>query len=142
MLIENRTNVYDFNFHLMFVTKYRKEIFVNEQFRKEMKQILEQIAFNKNVTIEHLEVMPDHVHMLISFPPDIAPSNIVKSLKGTSAREWFKLHPETKKLLWKGHLWSPSFFMSTIGNVSKEVVAKYIENQMLKSVGRGKSIQK
>lgn len=142
MLIENRTNVYDFNFHLVFVTKYRKEIFVNEQFRKEMKQILEQIAFNKNVTIEHLEVMPDHVHMLISFPPDIAPSNIVKSLKGTSAREWFKAHPETKKLLWKGHLWSPSFFMSTIGNVSKEVVAKYIENQMLKSIGRGKNIQK
>lgn len=81
--------------------------------------------------------MPDYVHMMISFPPDIAPSNVVKSLKGTSAREWFKLHPETKKLLW-----NPSFFMSTIDNVSKDIVANYIENQMLKSIGRGKNIQK
>lgn len=81
--------------------------------------------------------MPDYVHMMISFPTDIAPSNVVKSLKGTSAREWFKLHSETKKLLW-----NPSFFMSTIDNVSKDIVANYIENQMLKSIGHGKNIQK
>ena len=133
MLIKNRTNVYDFNFHLVFVTKYRKVIFITDQFRKEMKDILKNIAKNKNVIIEHIEVMPDHVHMMISFKPDVAPSNVVKSLKGTSAREWFKLHPETQKLLWGGHLWSSSFFMSTVGNVSKEIVASYIENQMQKT---------
>lgn len=133
MLVKNRTNVYDFNFHLVFVTKYRKEIFVNEQFRNDMKQILLKIAENKNVTVEHLEVLPNHVHMMISFQPDIAPSNVVKSLKGTSAREWFKLHPETKEQLWGGHLWSPSFFMSTVGNVSKKIVASYIESQMQKT---------
>ena len=60
-----------------------------------MQQILLKIAKNKNVTVEHLEVMPDHVHMMISFQPDIAPSNVVKSLKGTPAREWFKLYPKT-----------------------------------------------
>ena len=98
-----------------------------------MKDILKNIAKNKNVIIEHIEVMPDHVHMMISFKPDVAPSNVVKSLKGTSAREWFKLHPETQKLLWGGHLWSSSFFMSTVGNVSKEIVASYIENQMQKT---------
>ena len=85
-----------------------------------MKQILLKIAENKNVTIEHLEILPDHVQMMISFQPDIAPSNVVKSLKGTSARGWFKLHTETKKQLWDNHLWSSSFFMSTVGNVSKK----------------------
>ena len=64
-----------------------------------MQQILLKIAKNKNVTVEHLKIMPDHVHMMISFQPDIAPSNVVKSLKGTSAREWFKLYPKTQKLL-------------------------------------------
>ena len=133
MLIKRITSVYDFNFHLVFVTKYRKAIFINEQLRNNMKQILLKIAKNKNVTVEHLEVMPDHVHMMISFQPDIAPSNVVKSLKGTSAREWFKLYPKTQKLLWGGHLWSPSFFMATTGNVSKEIVTSYIENQMQKT---------
>lgn len=136
MLVKKRTNVYDFNFHLVFVTKYRKTIFVTEQYRDELKQILLRIAHNKHIVVQHLEVMPDHIHMLISFPPDETPSSVVKSLKGTSAREWFKLHPETQQLLWRGHLWSPSFFMSTIGNVSKKIVAQYIEDQMLKSVGR------
>lgn len=132
MLVKNRTCVYDFNFHLVFVTKYRKAVFVSDELRNDMKNILKNIATNKHVEIKHLEVMPDHVHMMVSFQPDIAPSNVVKSLKGTSARMWFKHHPETKQQLWGGHLWSPSFFMSTIGNVSKEIVASYIENQMQK----------
>lgn len=76
-----------------------------------------------------MEVMPDHIHLLISFPPNFTPSSVVKSFKGGSSREWFKLHPETKSLLWKGHLWSGSFFMSTLGNMSKDIVATYINEQ-------------
>ena len=134
MLVKNRTNIYDFNFHLVFVTKYRKKVFVNDKLRNEMKVFLQSIAYNKGVRVEHLEVMPDHVHMLISFQPDVAPASVVKSLKGTSARLWFKAHPETKAQLWNGHLWSPSYFMSTVGNVSKDIVAKYIEDQMQKQI--------
>ena len=134
MLIKNRSNTYDFNFHLVFVTKYRKKVFTNDKLRSEMKDFLQSIAYKKGVHVEHLEVMPDHVHMLISFQPDIAPASIVKSLKGTSARLWFKVHPETKAKLWNGHLWSPSYFMSTVGNVSKDIVAKYIEDQMQKQI--------
>lgn len=96
--------------------------------------ILKKIAENKDVSISHIEVIPDHVHLMISFPPKLAPSDVVKSLKGTSAREWFKQFPDTKKLLWGGHLWTGSFFMSTVGNVSKEIVAEYIENQMQKNI--------
>lgn len=63
-----------------------------------MKQILKKLAQNNYSVIESMEVMPDHVHMLLSFKPKYAPANIVKSFKGTtSAREWFKLHPETPK---------------------------------------------
>ena len=134
MLVSKRTSVTDFNFHLVLVTKYRKEVFTTPEKHDSMVAILRRIAENKEVTISHLEVMPDHVHMMISFPPKLAPSDVVKSLKGTSAREWFKLYPETKEELWRGHLWTGSFFMSTVGNVSKEIVAEYIENQIQNSI--------
>ena len=134
MIIRNRTNVYDFNFHLVFVTKYRKAIFTNEALRNDMKAILKQLAYDIHIQIEHLEVMPDHVHMMLSFPPNMTPSDVVKNLKGSAARLWFKQHPETKQLLYGGHLWSPSYFMSTIGNVSKDIVASYIESQMQKAL--------
>lgn len=134
MLIRNRTNVYEFHYHLVVVTKYRKEIFKSALRHDSIIKIFKDIAKNKGITIEHIEAMPDHIHMMISFPPNLAPSSAVKSLKGVSAREWFKKFPEDKKLLWGGHLWSPSFFMSTIGNVSKEIVAEYIKNQMTKGM--------
>ena len=130
MIIKNRTNVYDFNFHVVFVTKYRKQIFTTDELRDDMKQIINQLAHDRNFTIEHLEVMPDHVHMLISFPPTETPAQVVKALKGASARIWFKKHPETRTLLYKSHLWSPSYFISTIGDVSKRIVSEYIESQM------------
>ncbi|GAY76094.1 IS200/IS605 family transposase [Sporolactobacillus inulinus] len=133
MLIYGRTNVYDFNFHLVWPTKYRREIFTTNERHDEMKNILLSIAENKGISVEHIEIMPDHVHMMISFPPKMAPASVVKSLKGVSARIWFKNHHETKDKLWGGYLWTPSFFMSTIDNVSKKIVAEYIENQMQKS---------
>lgn len=130
MLKMNVTNVYDFNFHLVFVTKYRKAIFVTKQKQQAMKQMLKQICQQREIEIENIEVMPDHIHLLISIPPKTAPASAVKAIKGVSARLWFKQYPETKQLLWKGHLWSPSYFISTIGNVSKTIVDQYINNQM------------
>ena len=135
MLLKERTKIYDFNFHLVWVTKYRKNIFINKRLSNSMIEILKNIADGNGVTIQHIEVMPDHVHMMISFPPDMTPSSVVKSFKGTSARMWFKKYPETKAQLWGGHLWSPSYFMSTLGNVSKEIVTEYIENQVTKYNG-------
>lgn len=97
-----------------------------------MKKILLDIAKNNDVEVNSLEVTPDHVHMLISFKPKYAASSIVKALKGASARAWFKQYPATKKLLWKGHLWSPSFFMSTVGDTPERAIKDYVENQMKK----------
>ena len=66
--------------------------------------------------------------MLISFSPKQRPVNVVK---GLTARKWFELHPETKQMLWGGHLWSPIYFMSTLGDMSKEVVKNYIASQYM-----------
>lgn len=131
-MIETRTSVYDFHFHLVFVTKYRKSIFDTTEKQEELKTLLSSFAEKNGSIIEYVEVMPDHVHLVLSFPPKFAPSSIIKSFKGAAAREWFKLHPEDKQKLYKGHLWSPSFFMQTVGVVSLDVLAEYVENQLTK----------
>lgn len=95
-----------------------------------MEAILKDIAKRNSIEISSMEVMPDHIHMMISFAPKLTPSSIVKALKGGSAKQWFAQYPETKQQLWGGRLWSPSFFMSTLGNTSKEVVSKYINSQL------------
>lgn len=130
MIKHERTNVYDFNFHLVWVTKYRKAIFTTPERVSHLKQILQDIASRNGIEIQNLEVMPDHVHLMISFPPKMTPASVVKSFKGGSARQWFSQFPATKQQLWGGHLWAPSYFMSTLGNVSKDVVAQYIDSQL------------
>lgn len=135
-MIETRTSVYDFHFHLVFVTKYRKSIFDTKEKQEELKTLLASFTEKNGSTIESVEVMPDHVHLVLSFPPKFAPSSIVKSFKGAAAREWFKLHPEDKQKLYKGHLWSPSFFMRTVGVVSRETVMEYVKNQHTKEPRR------
>lgn len=131
-MIETRTCIYDFHFHLVFVTKYRKSIFDTNEKQEELKTLLASFAEKNGSTIESVEVMPDHVHLVLSFPPKFAPSSIVKSFKGAAAREWFRLHPEDKQKLYKGHLWAPSFFMQTVGIVSQEAVINYVKNQLIK----------
>lgn len=131
-MIETRIAVYDFHFHLVFVTKYRKSIFDTTEKQEELKTLLASFAEKNGSTIESAEVMPDHVQLVLSFPPKFAPSSIVKSFKGAAAREWFKLYPEDKQKLYKGHLWNPSFFMQTVGVASRETVIEYVENQLTK----------
>lgn len=131
-MIETRTCIYDFHFHLVFVTKYRKSIFDTNEKQEELKTLLSSFAEKNGSVIEDVEVMPDHVHLVLSFPPKFSPSSIVKSFKGAAAREWFKLHPEDKQKLYKGHLWAPSFFIQTVGTVSQEAVVEYVGNQRTK----------
>ena len=131
--IYERNYVYNFHYHLIWVTKYRKPAFTTPELVSEMKNILINEAGLIDVATEAIEVMPDHVHMMISFKPKHAPSNIVKALKGHSARKFLALHPEIKNdSFWGGHIWSHSYYMSTVGNMSKDIVEKYIKNQYTK----------
>ncbi|WP_407894924.1 IS200/IS605 family transposase [Lacticaseibacillus sp. N501-2] len=135
--IHERNYVYNFHFHLIWVTKYRNPAFTTPKLVNDMKAILERIASLNEVTIERMEVMPDHVHLLINFKPKYTPTTIVKAFKGASARMFFDQHPEVKaQKFWGGHLWSHSYYMSTLGDMSREVVERYIENQRTTPGGR------
>lgn len=130
MVVKTQTNVYDTPYHFVFVTKYRKAIFATDEKRKHMISIMKDISKKHDFEIEQIEVVNDHVHLMVTFKPKYSITDIVKKLKGSSARKWFVDYPETKKELWGGHLWSKSYFAGTLGNISKDVVKQYIENQL------------
>ena len=98
-----------------------------------MKDILRMVAKDNEIVIEKMEVMPDYVHVLISFPPSKAPTSAIKALKRRSAFIFLKRHPEIRQSqYWGGHLWSPSYYMS------KDVVENYINNQKYNALQKKK----
>lgn len=120
--------IYQIAYHIVWVTKYRRSVLTLEMGR-ELKEILNQTAKEHQLEIIAVEVEPEHVHCFVNAPPTMSPSNIVKILKGASARRMFQKFPSLKVRLYKGHLWHASSYVGTAGNVSAETIKKYIENQ-------------
>lgn len=91
--------------------------------------MLVETAIQSSFRIETLEIGSDHVHALVSATPQHTIPNIVKVLKGVSARKLFGKFPELKTKLWGGHLWNPSYFVATGSENTEAQVKNYIENQ-------------
>lgn len=124
-----RTCVYNVNYHIVWSVKYRHSI-LSEEIEAYLKELFQEIAQEKEFEVVMMEVgEKDHIHVFASAHPKIAPSYIVKMLKGISARKLFLKFPQLKKRLWGGHLWNSSFFIETIGSISEQAIKKYIENQ-------------
>ena len=96
---------------------------------KRLKVLLDEIAADKGFKIGTMDVMPDHVHVFVSAHPKISASYIYKMLKGISARKILMEFSTLNRQLWRGHLWSPSTYVETIGHISEEAVRRYIEDQ-------------
>ena len=87
MVIKTQTSVYDTHYHFVFVTKYRKEIFTTDEKRKHMISMMKDTAQIHDFDIEQIEVVDDYVHLMVSFKPKYSITEIVKKLKGSSARK-------------------------------------------------------
>lgn len=120
--------VYNINYHIVWCPKYRRGM-LKDKVEEFLKSCLQTICETKKWELLEMEVMPDHIHIFISAPPFDAPTDIVKVLKGVTARRLFMDFPELKKKLWKGSLWSPSYYVGTAGHVSAETIKRYIEEQ-------------
>lgn len=94
-----------------------------------LERLLRDIAARRGLEIISLSIQPDHVHLFISADPFQTPCAIVKSFKGETALKLFREFPSLRLHLWKGTLWSPSYWVSTAGSISSETVKKYIEEQ-------------
>ena len=126
-----RGYVYTIQYHIVWCTKYRHKI-IQGKVKTTLKEIICQIAENNNFRVEEMESDSDHIHLLIDCSPQHYIPNIIKALKGVSARLLFKAHPEIKKKLWGGHLWNPSYFIATISENTEEQIRKYIVGQKIK----------
>lgn len=107
--------------------KYRQAIL--EGYQNEMKDILNSIAEKKHWKILAIKVMPDHIHILVSVPPTVAPSEVAKALKGQSGRLFLMKHPEFTDARYDNSLWAPSYFVASAGEVSNEIISAYIEGK-------------
>ncbi|MDU5440558.1 MAG: IS200/IS605 family transposase [Ruminococcus sp.] len=103
-----RGYVYSLQYHLVWCTKYRKKV-LKDGIDLECKKMLQDLAEEYRFQILAMEVMPDHIHMLVDCRPQFYISDMIKIMKGNLARQMFLLHPELKKELWKKKRESPEY---------------------------------
>ena len=122
---------YSLKVHIIFVTKYRKELFKSDICSDDVKQFLYDAAKKYGYTIIQMETDKGHVHILLEYSPKVSVSDIVKQLKQYSTYQMWKRHEKyLSKQYWKHQiLWSDGYFACSIGQVSQEIIERYIQNQ-------------
>ena len=121
--------VFKLHVHLVFVTKYRRGVFTKAVLN-ELREIFSAVCTDFEAERVEFDGEDDHVHLLVNYPPKVAVSALVNSLKGVSSRMIRKKnYPEIKKKLWGGALWSPSYFAGSCGGAPISIIRQYIEQQ-------------
>lgn len=114
----------------MLVTKYRKDLFFNEEYVTYIKTILQEIEKRYFISPETIGFDEDHVHMLVQAAPKYAPSRIIQIIKSITAREMFKRFEEIKEELWGGEFWSDGGYVATVGEgTNADIIRNYIKKQ-------------
>jgi len=119
---------YDNKYHIVWITKYRKKILVDD-IALRLRDIIRQICSTEKVDILKGAIGSDHVHILLEIPPYLAVSRIVQHLKGESSRKLQMEFPRLGKSFWGQHMWAIGYFCVTTGVVTENVIKAYIENQ-------------
>jgi len=118
-----RTNVDKLQYHFIWCTKYRKSVLEGEV-RDRLEERIEDKADELDLEILELAIRPDHVHLFITGDPTLAPNKIVQQVKGYSSR-----HHRDEFDFGLPSLWTRSYFVSSAGDVSSEVIEEYIDAQ-------------
>jgi putative transposase len=130
-MLEYRTSahaVFDIKYHFVWITQYRYKI-LRGGVAERARDLLRQICQAREAVIVRGAVSPDHIHMLVSCPPDMAPAKLVQYLKGRSSRRLQDEFPELRKRYWGQHLWARGYFCASVGAVDEDTIKKYIESQ-------------
>jgi putative transposase len=122
----NAGSVFSLKYHLVWCPKYRKRILTNA-LAKRLRELLYRKAKEIQATIHALQIMPDHVHMFVESDPTTAPARLAAQFKGFTSHQLREEFPWLKSYL--PSLWSRSYYIGSIGAVSKSTVKRYIEKQ-------------
>lgn len=120
------TTVYCCRYHVIFCPKYRRKV-LTEPIANRFKEVVFSMQEEQNFIVLEMEVMPDHVHLLLDVDPTIGINVIVSRIKGRTAHVLNREFPMLKSRL--PSLWTRSKFIATVGSVSLDVVKAYIEDQ-------------
>ena len=124
-----RSVVCNLHVHLVFTPKYRRGPLTSAILDR-CEQIMAEVCTDFGAELREFNGETDHVHLLVHYPPKVAISRLVNSLKGVSARRLRQEFPaHIRKYLWGEHFWSPSYFAGSCGGAPLAVVKDYIENQ-------------
>ena len=122
----NETTVFCCRFHVIFCPKYRRKVLIHG-IDERFKEIVLSMQEEQNFKVLEMEVMPDHVHLLLDVDPTIGVNTLVGRIKGKTAHILCREYPEIRRRI--PTLWTRSKFIATVGSVSLDVVKKYIEDQ-------------
>lgn len=122
----SRNVVFDCNYHVVWCPKYRRDVLV-EGVDVRFKSIATEVCEERNCGLQEIEVMPDHVHLLVDCDPQFGIHRLVKAIKGRSSRLLRQEYPSLKSRL--PTLWTNSYFVSTTGGATISKIKKYIESQ-------------
>ena len=118
---------YDTAYHLVWTPKYRKRI-LEGALAARVEEMFKEIADSYDITIDEMEVSPDHVHIFCSFPPRYSIAQVIGMFKSLSGRAVFREFPQVERRLWGGEFWEDGYFARTVGDkVTAEVIRKYIQ---------------
>jgi len=123
--------VFSLQYHLILVIKYRRKALYDEAFRERLKNIIWDLAKQLGIEIIAQEPAEDHIHILFKAKPATNLVKTVNILKGVTARLMRKEFPQLKDLLWGDSFWSDSYFLASTGQVSLDVLKKYVEEQQI-----------
>ena len=120
--------VFEIHVHMVWRTKYRRGALTGEVALR-VRDLIREICGQHEVTIMKGQVARDHVHLLVSIPPQVTISRLMQWLKGKTAYKLMAEFPHLHKQFWGRHMWARGYFCCSSGNVTDEVIAEYIANQ-------------
>jgi putative transposase len=121
--------VFILNVHLVFVTKYRHNVFGSAHLQR-MQEIMRDVCADFGAELAEFNGEPEHVHLLVNFPPTMAISRLVNSLKGVSSRRLRQEFPDLRQHYWQAtRLWSGSYFAGSADGTPLSALRQYIEQQ-------------
>jgi len=120
--------VFKLHVHLVFVTKYRRRV-LTEVAHETLRAIFAKVCQDFEAVLADSSGEDDHVHLLVEYPPKVAVSTLVNSLKGVSSRRLRQQHPDIAARYYNGVLWSPSYIAASCGGAPLSIIRQYIEEQ-------------
>ena len=123
LMEKTRYSHYNINYHLVWIPKYRRKVLVGA-IKADLETFIHEIAEKMEAKIESLEIQPDHIHLFVSAPPRYSPANLINAFKGATSKRLRNKYPYLKSL---PSMWTKTYYVGTAGNVSAEVIKRYIE---------------